>query len=490
MGFNLIAQFLENGMQADEVLALFQKNSPKLASKIKKLIIGGFGSLETLAALKSEPEVQSLHRKQLKPYDSSDIAKIALLKDKMGGDVSREEQSRKQLLDFSQKALNAGAQIAGGYIGGRLINTALKNAPNIAPFAKSLLDEFQGTEQSGSPSGAIPPAINQPQTPPTIPVTPIPMNPIGPAGGQPPGPPNAPTGPAPRPGPMPTAGQAPVQQVPNPVPQAPTIPASQILNTMGLNNHVDTMIQAGNKPDAIGAALEQMLTPGQRKWFGEQLKQGTARPLNELVNEYMQESQQNAPAQQEVPQEPIQQEPVNVKPFDKGTEVLTPNGEIGEIVANNGKDLLVKENGKTKKFDADELEQEPEEAIEAVQNILKIPEVDRSSIVSLFSYDPSDEEMFIQFHTGDSYKYLDVPLEKVITIANKLGIPITEGQNIFGGWSPEDKKSLGATLIKEIIADPKYKKSKKGEPENPNYRKLDTYYDYWEKLRKKPKKKR
>ena len=40
-----------------------------------------------------------------------------------------------------------------------------------------------------------------------------------------------------------------------------------------------------------------------------------------------------------------------------------------------------------------------------------------------------------------------------------MGIPITQGKNIFGAWSPEDKKSLGATLIKEIINDPKYKKT-------------------------------
>ena len=74
-------------------------------------------------------------------------------------------------------------------------------------------------------------------------------------------------------------------------------------------------------------------------------------------------------------------------------------------------------------------------------------------------------------------------------ITNKLHIPITEGKNIFGAWSPEDKESLGAALFQEIISDPLYKKPKKGEPPNPNYVKLDTMYDYWKKLRKQPKRK-
>jgi hypothetical protein len=94
--------------------------------------------------------------------------------------------------------------------------------------------------------------------------------------------------------------------------------------------------------------------------------------------------------------------------------------------------------------------------------------------------------MFIQFHTGDTYKYFDVDPEKVKKIANKMGIPVTEGKNIFGAWSPEDKQSLGATLIKEIIADPRYGKDQRGK----TYKKLETLYDYWKRLRRPPKKRR
>lgn len=175
--------------------------------------------------------------------------------------------------------------------------------------------------------------------------------------------------------------------------------------------------------------------------------------------------------------------------IQKNQTVAAPQG-IGEVKEiRNGK-ALVEIDGKKHVVDEEDLEAESPEIIEEVQKILKIPEVDKSSIVSLFTFDPDERKMYIQFHNGETYKYLDVEPEKVMNIANKMGIPVTKGKNIFGAWSPQDKKSLGATLIKEIINDPKYKKPKKGQPANPNYVQLETLYDYWEKLRKKPKQKR
>jgi hypothetical protein len=175
--------------------------------------------------------------------------------------------------------------------------------------------------------------------------------------------------------------------------------------------------------------------------------------------------------------------------IEKKSIVASPEG-VGEVLEiRNGK-AIVEVDGKKHQVDESELESEPEDVIQTVQDILKIPEVDRSSIVSLFTYDPDEKKMYIQFHNGETYKYLDVDPEKVHKIANKMGMPVSQGKNIFGAWSPEDKESLGATLIKEIISDPKYAKPKKGQAENPNYVKLETMYDYWKSLRKKPKRKR
>ncbi len=175
-----------------------------------------------------------------------------------------------------------------------------------------------------------------------------------------------------------------------------------------------------------------------------------------------------------------------------GRTVSLPDGKTGTVEGIRQGIASIEADGKKYHRKEEDLIESPfsnEELINQVQDILNIPEIDRSSIVSLFNYDPVDKQIFIQFHNGTTTKYLDVDPEKVFRIANKMGIPVSEGKNIFGAWSPKDKKSLGATLIQEIIRDPKYKKSPPGQEPNPNYRNLETLYDYWELLRKKPKKK-
>lgn len=169
--------------------------------------------------------------------------------------------------------------------------------------------------------------------------------------------------------------------------------------------------------------------------------------------------------------------------------VVTPKG-VGEVKYEGNKNVVTNVGGQDKSYFKEDITKPSEEIIQAVEQILQIPEVDRSSVVSLFTYDPSENKMYIQFHTGDTYKYMDVDPEKVYAVANKLGIPVTSGKNVFGAWSPEDKNSLGAALIQQIIKDPKYAKPKKGEPPNPNFQKLETLFDYWSKLRKPTKKRK
>jgi hypothetical protein len=168
--------------------------------------------------------------------------------------------------------------------------------------------------------------------------------------------------------------------------------------------------------------------------------------------------------------------------------VITPQG-TGEVYHKGKEGIITKINEKKKAFYQKDVDKPSEDLIEAVQNILNIPEIDRSSNIALFIYNPRDKEMYFQFHSGDAYKYYDVDPGKVYRLANKMNIPITEGKNVYGAWSQEDRASLGATFYQEIKKDPKYAKPKKGEPPNPYYEKLETMYDYWEKLRKKPKEK-
>lgn len=169
--------------------------------------------------------------------------------------------------------------------------------------------------------------------------------------------------------------------------------------------------------------------------------------------------------------------------------VITPKG-VGEIKHKGKAGVIAKVDGKDSSFKPEDIEQPSEDLIEAVQNILQIPEVDRSSNIALFLYNPKDNEMFFQFHNGESYKYYDIDPDAVYRLAKKMAIPISEGKNIYGAWSQDDRQSLGAAFYQEILKNPKYKKPGKDQPANPNYQKLDTMYDYWKLLRKQPKRKK
>jgi len=171
----------------------------------------------------------------------------------------------------------------------------------------------------------------------------------------------------------------------------------------------------------------------------------------------------------------------------KDSVVMTPEG-AGTIHKAHGDNAYVEVDGKLKKVPSNELEQPPEDVVKAVSDILKIPEIDRSSNVSLFVYDPDESRAYFQFHDGSVYRYNDIDPQVVQDIAAKNATPITSGQNVYGAWSPEDPHgSLGAAFWAYLLKDPKYAKNKKGQPENPNYKKLQTLYDYWVKLRKRKK---
>lgn len=165
--------------------------------------------------------------------------------------------------------------------------------------------------------------------------------------------------------------------------------------------------------------------------------------------------------------------------------VISPFG-AGKFHKTKDGNAYVEVEGKLRKVPENELHEPQPDVIKAVGDILKIPEIDRSSNVALFLYDPTESKAIFQFHDGSAYKYLDIDPEIVKKISEKEATPITQGENVYGAWSPHDKHgSLGAALWSYLLKNPKYAKSKKGEPENPNYMKLDTLYDYWEKLRNK-----
>jgi hypothetical protein len=250
-------------------------------------------------------------------------------------------------------------------------------------------------------------------------------------------------------------------------------------------------LQAGVKPEEIYGQLQQskMLSPVMKR-----IEQETGEPyLDRIFKLAGMVGTADALAKMGSKENlPIQQLPKDVQApatFKKSDVVNTPFG-AGNVHKTHGDNAYVEVDNKLRKVPLEELENPDERTIQAVSDILQIPEVDRSSNIALFSYDPMDSSMIVQFHNGEIYKYLDIARDKIDILAQKLGIPVTEGENVFGAWSPEDKKSLGAAFWQQILKDPKYAKARKGEPANKYWRKLETPYDYWEKLRKKSKRKK
>lgn len=457
----LIMQAMAYGYQAEEVLDFLSKKIPKASKAIKRSLSMGFAPAEVLDFLgkSGKFKVPKKAEKEAAEFNSS-YTQYLKNSGVLGNSVNT-ERVKNSIVDAA-KYVPPILAAAGG------IYAASRGMPAIARGAASMMGEEAAAETMGLPH--FPKQISSSQRP-GLPAPEVPVAEAAPT-------PQAPVAPA-----------APM----NPTPNVPN--AGQILDSLGVSKVVRNLADAGNEPAQIASAINFLTTPKQRKelkgldlpalveqFLTEGQEQETPTPVNE------EQGMQPSPAVELEEQRIDQGETPKNTPFvpEKGKTVSTANGLIGEIKSFNGKEVLVQDNGKIHKVPLSEIEDTPEDVLAAVQDLLKIPEVDKSSVVSLFTYDPEDNTMYIQYHNGETYKYLDMDKDKVETLAKKLGIPVTSGKNMFGAWSPEDKKSLGAALIKEIIKDPKYAKQEEGT----TWRKLDTYYDYWKKLRKPPHKKK
>lgn len=249
----------------------------------------------------------------------------------------------------------------------------------------------------------------------------------------------------------------------------PEIDSGNILKEMGIEDQVKNLKSRGNDVQAITAAANAILKPHQKKWLEGKIKEGKAAPLNELIEDFIGKNpEQKAATPPQLAQDDI---------------VATPSGEVGTLKDLRKTEGLVEEGGKLHKVKINELQRPNETVVQTVSRLLEIPEIDKSALINYWSYDPEGKELFLMFHNGETYKYLDVPEELEEELLESSVSPKTKGENQFGAWAQEDPMSRGATFIQKLIAHSKYKKAKKGEAANPFYRKLRKGYDYWSKLR-------
>lgn len=265
MNYNLISQLVSNGMNGEEILPILLRNAPQLASKIKKLVVGGWGPNEVLLALQKDPDMDKVSLKNAKPSTPEEIAALKVYQGRRSPDKSRDEQALSQLRSFTGMALKTGAAIGGGILGGRALQAG----------AQMLGDRLQGE---------------------TSPTPPMPGSPPQPQGQIPPNPSPAPQSPSPGPGleqAIPAQAKAPVTQAMQPeAGNMPVPPTQQLqgpdLNAMMEQSGVKSIVDAlrdKNPPDVIAGVVRKQLGPR-----AQSLEQMAQRPLEQLVTEYVQSS--------------------------------------------------------------------------------------------------------------------------------------------------------------------------------------------------------
>lgn len=266
---------------------------------------------------------------------------------------------------------------------------------------------------------------------------------------------------------------------PSPMSNAPVSPPS----IGGAPTQVPLPPQAVERKEALDKL--SAATPEFKAYASEQIEKGEDKSTDELLKDF--QKQQMSQKKKSELMKGIESDVAKMESptkLEKGSIVATPNGEVGELKSVRNKEALVDDQGKLHKLKIKDLQLPDEKVQQTVARLLEIPEIDKSSLINYWSYDPEDKELFLMFHNGETYKYLDVPEELETELSEAAISPRTKGENEFGAWSQEDPSSRGATFIQKLIAHPKYKKPGKGESLNPFYRKLRKGYDYWTSLRK------
>jgi hypothetical protein len=149
MSFNAIMQLLDQGISSDAIVATLQKESPKIAKKIKQLLLGGYGTSEILKYLTKDKKYSNdlkMPKKAATPYE---IANLAIIQNKMEVPKSRDEQAREELKKATPYVI-AATSMALPFAAPELA-TALRN-----PLTSML------------PSNSPPQSVNPPQPQPPI----------------------------------------------------------------------------------------------------------------------------------------------------------------------------------------------------------------------------------------------------------------------------------------------------------------------------------
>ena len=250
----------------------------------------------------------------------------------------------------------------------------------------------------------------------------------------------------------------PMQQAPQQVqptkPIVPQVSPDLILEQMGVKNRVDTMLQAGNSPDAIAATLTSL---GRNR--GK-----TDEDLVKVINDYA-ASKPIAPTvqpEQKMPSpkiesiQPLMEKPREMRVQEVGNLALLPRGEVGEIEAIKNGIAKINVDGRITHRKLDDLEEMPisqPDLATLYENLIQaIPEHARSSVINFAGYDPIANELIFRPHSGAAYVYKNIPPEFAEKLKNAMFQAKTTGENFYGSWTAgEGSRFAGlAQLIREL----------------------------------------
>ncbi len=307
-----------------------------------------------------------------------------------------------------------------------------------------------------------------------LPSPPLPANPMPspqpPIGPQPMG--NAPvhTAPIPPVGPtatpnMPPAPSLPTQQPNIPLPTQTPQTAAQIspeqsiqtLEEMGLGSRLKALTSAGNSSEGISTVLDRILTPGQRKWLDEKIKAGEAKPMQEMVSDFIAANPAKSEApplqslQEALPLEPVKEEPITPQ---KGNLVFDESsGVSGQLKDIKNKEALVEEDGKLHKVKSEDLlhSELPEKDLaslydDLIKGIEKSTEKQVSRSVEFAGYDPEHNELVYRPYLGGVYVYEDISPEDAELLTSFLTKRKTSGESLIGAWEKGTESPIGAAM--------------------------------------------
>ena len=205
------------------------------------------------------------------------------------------------------------------------------------------------------------------------------------------------------------------------------------------------------------------------------LESQSGKPFEQLFDEYKQykasQSQDQGPIESQVQEplnqaEPTQSEPekevteqVEVeeeveKPIERGSTVLTKDGNIATVEELPGKSAKISVDGKKRVVNSNDLINLPvteEELVNTFDNFKDQLGGTFSNNASLVGYDEDEDEIIYNPHDGPTYVLRNVPQElkqKLFDVASGKGFATrkTTGENFIGGWTKGTESPIGAVM--------------------------------------------